>query len=130
MLDFADKLGSCRSFGVLGFDGRFVLDRGFVRRGCVIVIFSMLVCCRFRRILGGLAAHNLIVAAGGGRAAAVVMPPRTAIGLIFRVALRAAFFVDQGLPVGDRDLIVIGMDFAEGEEAVPVSAVIDESGLQ
>ena len=38
--------------------------------------------------------------------------------------------VDQGLPVGDRDLVVVGMDFREGQEAVPVAAVIDEGRLQ
>jgi len=58
------------------------------------------------------------------------MPPRAPVGLVFGVALRASFLVDQRLPVGDRDLIVIGMDFAEGEEAVAVAAVIDEGGLQ
>ena len=50
----------------------------------------------------------------------------------FRVggALRALFFLDQRLPVGDRDLVVVRMDFAEGEEAVAVAAVVDEGGLQ
>ena len=38
--------------------------------------------------------------------------------------------LDQALPVGDGDLIVVGMDFAEGEEAVAVAAVFDERGLQ
>ena len=46
------------------------------------------------------------------------------------VALVAGFLLEERLPVGDRDLIVIGMDFAEREEAVPVAAVIDEGGLQ
>src|SRR5690606_21385196 len=36
----------------------------------------------------------------------------------------------QRLPVGERDLIVVGMDFRKGEEAVPIAAVIDERGLQ
>ncbi len=58
------------------------------------------------------------------------MPPRAAIVLVVGGALRAAFFVDQRLPVGDRDLVVIRMNFAESEEAVAVAAVIDESGLQ
>ena len=39
-------------------------------------------------------------------------------------------FVNQGFPVIDRDLIVVGMDFAEGQEAVPVAAEIDECRLQ
>ncbi|MET3854406.1 hypothetical protein ABIE40_001495 [Rhizobium sp. OAE497] len=36
----------------------------------------------------------------------------------------------QRLTVGQRDLVVIGMDFGKGQEAVPVAAVINESGLQ
>jgi hypothetical protein len=38
--------------------------------------------------------------------------------------------LDQGLPVGDRDLIVIGMNFAECEEAVAVPAILNEGRLQ
>ena len=34
------------------------------------------------------------------------------------------------LPVADRDPVVIGMDFAERQEAVAVAAVIDERRLQ
>jgi hypothetical protein len=36
----------------------------------------------------------------------------------------------QRLSVGERDLVIIGMNFGEGEEAVAVAAVIHESGLQ
>ena len=36
----------------------------------------------------------------------------------------------QRLPVGDRDLVVVGMDFAEGEEAVTVPAIFDEGSLE
>ena len=37
---------------------------------------------------------------------------------------------EQPLPVGDRDLVVVGMDFAEREEAVAVAAIFDERRLQ
>ena len=51
--------------------------------------------------------------------AASLLPPRGAlIGL------------DQGLTVGDRNLIIIWMDFAEGQEAVAVAAILDEGRLQ
>ena len=40
------------------------------------------------------------------------------------------FLLDEGLTVGHRDLVVVGMDFVEGEEAVAVAAVLDEGGLQ
>ena len=44
--------------------------------------------------------------------------------------LRSLVLRKQGFPVGDRDLVVVRMDFVEGEKAVPITAVIDESGLQ
>jgi len=37
---------------------------------------------------------------------------------------------DQRRAVGRRDLVIVGMDFAEGEKAVPVAAEIDECRLQ
>ena len=54
----------------------------------------------------------------------------TVVGLELGGAGGALLFVDQRLPVGDRNLIIIGMNFAEGQEAVAVAAVIDEGGLQ
>ena len=53
-----------------------------------------------------------------------------AVGLGLGVAMGALFLLDQRLPVGDRDLVVVGMDFAEGEEAVAIAAVVDEGGLE
>ena len=52
------------------------------------------------------------------------------LAFLFRLALGAFFVLDQRLTVGDRDLIVVGVNFAEGQEAVPVAAVFDECGLQ
>ncbi len=56
---------------------------------------------------------------------------------IFQVLARGAgfhlecfLFFDQGLTVIDRDLVVVGMNFAECEEAVAVTAEIDKGGLQ
>ena len=43
---------------------------------------------------------------------------------------RGTMLCDQGLPVRDRNLIVVGMDFVEGEEAVPAPAVVYEGRLQ
>ena len=40
------------------------------------------------------------------------------------------FFVEESLPVGHGDLIVVGMDFVEGEEAVSVPAIVDEGRLE
>ena len=59
------------------------------------------------------------------------VPGTEAAGVV--IAVGGVFFfllADQRLPVGHRDLVVIGMDFREGEEAVTVPAVIDERRLQ
>ena len=58
----------------------------------------------------GLAARGTLVLVGAG-------------GLGF-------LLLDERLTVGHRDLVVVGMDLAEGQEAVTVAAVIDEGGLQ
>ena len=50
--------------------------------------------------------------------------------LVFGVAMRALFLGDQRLPVCDRDLIVVRMDFRKRQEAVAIAAEIDESRLQ
>jgi len=52
------------------------------------------------------------------------------VGLGLGRALRALVLGNQRLPVGDRNLIVVGMDFAEGKKAVAIAAVVDEGGLQ
>ena len=52
------------------------------------------------------------------------------IGLGLGLGFRLRLLGQQRLPVGDGDLIVVGMDFAEGQEAVAVAAVVDEGRLQ
>jgi hypothetical protein len=69
-------------------------------------------------------------------AAARVAVARTAaalgavLALFLGLAMGLFLGLDQRLPVGDRDLVVVGMDFAEGEEAVAVAAIFDEGGLK
>ena len=58
---------------------------------------------------------------------------RGGVGLVFGGCLGGGFFslhFQQALPVGDGDLVVIGMDFAEGQEAVTAAAVFDEGRLE
>ena len=55
---------------------------------------------------------------------------RAPVDFIVGGALGALLFVDQRLAIGDRNLIIVGVDFAKGEEAVAIAAVIDESSLQ
>eukprot|EP01031_Cornospumella_fuschlensis_P051688 gene51688-63194_t len=47
-----------------------------------------------------------------------------------RLARGALLFLDQGEAVGNGDLVIIGMDLAEGEEAMAVAAIFDERGLE
>jgi len=62
------------------------------------------------------------------RAAAAVVG--AVLALFLGLAVRTLVGLDQRLTVGDRDLIVVGMDFAEGEEAVTVATIFNEGGLQ
>lgn len=62
------------------------------------------------------------------------MTGAAAAGTVFRfflgLAMRALVGLDQCLTIGDGDLIVVGMDFAEGQKAVAIAAVLNEGGLQ
>ncbi len=44
-------------------------------------------------------------------------------------AVLRGLLLEQGLTVGDRDLVVVGMNFGKGQEAVPVATVIHEGRL-
>src|SRR3984957_2494129 len=55
---------------------------------------------------------------------------RAVLGFFLRLAMGTLIGFDQRLTIGDGDLIVIGMNFAEGEKAVSVAAIFDEGGLQ
>src|SRR4029078_1050503 len=52
------------------------------------------------------------------------------IGFCVRVSLVAFFLGNQRLPVGDRDLVVVRMNFREGEETVAVAAIVHKRRLQ
>jgi hypothetical protein len=72
----------------------------------------------------------LAAAARVAMAGTAAVAGRTVFGLFLGLAVGAFIGFDQRLTVGDRDLVIIGMDFAEGEEAVAVAAIFDEGGLQ
>ena len=44
--------------------------------------------------------------------------------------IRRLVLGDKLAPVGDRNLVIVGMDFAERQKAVAIAAEIDKSGLQ
>ncbi|WP_346657333.1 hypothetical protein [Bradyrhizobium monzae] len=81
--------------------------------------------------LDDVAADAFALTAAAGiavaRAAAAV---RAVLALFLGFAMGLFFGLDQRLPVGHRDLVVVGMDFAEGQEAVAVAAIFNESGLE
>jgi hypothetical protein len=114
-------------FGVVG-----VVMNGFA----VLMIVVLMIVRRGLRRFGAfrvddLALHPLAVAA-----AARIAMPRTAVavgavfGFFLGLAMRAFVGFDQGLTVGDRNLVIVGMNFAEGQEAVAIAAIFDEGGLQ
>jgi hypothetical protein len=53
-----------------------------------------------------------------------------ALDFLLVLLLGLFLFAQQRFAIGDGDLVVIGMDFAEGEEAVAVAAILDEGRLQ
>ena len=59
------------------------------------------------------------------------VPVSTDLEFLFGAAARFGFLLgQQRLPVGDRDLVIIGMDFREGEEALAVAAIFHERRLE
>ena len=76
------------------------------------------------------ARHRRCRLASPRRAAAGLACLRRGIGFLLGLGLGLGLLCEQRLPVGDRDLVVVGMDFVEGQEAVAVAAVVDEGGLQ
>ena len=76
-------------------------------------------------------ASNAIIAAAAARTAMARTPPAGTVFVLFLgFAMGALVGLDQSLTVGDRDLVIVGMNFAEGEEAVPVAAIFNKGGLQ
>ena len=84
------------------------------------------------RILDDVALDAVAMTAAAG--VAVARPATAVVGtilaLFLRLAMGAFIGLDQRLTVGDRDLVIVGMDFAEGQKTVAVTAIFDESRLQ
>jgi hypothetical protein len=76
-------------------------------------------------------ALNALAAAAAARMAVARTPAvGTVLVLFLGLAMGTLVGLDQGLTVGDWDLVIIGMDFAEGQKTVAVAAVLDEGRLQ
>jgi len=76
------------------------------------------------------ALHAVAIAAAARIAVARAAAVGAVLGLFFGFAMGAFVRLDQRLAIGDRNLIIVRMNFAEGEKAVPVAAIFDEGGLQ
>src|SRR5690606_3854748 len=85
---------------------------------------------RGRAVLDDGAAHALAMAAAARTAVARAAAAGAVFVFFLGLAVRALVGLDQRLPVGDGDLIVVRMDFAEGEEPVAIATVLDERGLK
>ena len=54
-----------------------------------------------------------------------------AVGLlVLLLAMGAEFLFQQGRAVGVGNLVIIGMDFGKGQEAMAVAAIFHEGGLK
>jgi hypothetical protein len=85
-------------------------------------------------IRAGSLDHAALYAVALAATACVAVARAAAVGTIFSfflgLAMGALIGFDQRLTIGDRDLIIVGMDFAEGQEAMAVAAILDEGRLQ
>jgi hypothetical protein len=105
--------------------------------GVQAFVFRALMRLRGDRGVGAGVVDDLALDPLAIAAAARIAVPRTAasaigavLGLFLGLAMGAFVRLDQRLTVGDRDLIIVGVNFAEGQEAVAVAAIFDEGGLQ
>jgi hypothetical protein len=81
-------------------------------------------------VLHDVAADAIITAAAARTAMARAAAAVTVLVLFLGFAMGALVGLDQGLTVSDRNLVIVGMDFAEGKEAVAVAAIFDKGGLE
>ena len=81
-------------------------------------------------MLDDLALDAVAVAAAARIAVARTAAAGAVFALLLGLAMGAFVRLDQRLAIGDRNLIIIGMDFAEGQKAVTITAVFDEGRLQ
>jgi len=106
----------------------------------VIMVVMIVLGPMFMRLIGlgliraGSFDHAALDAVAMAAAARVAVPGAAAVGTIFGfllgLAMGALIGLDQRLAVGHRNLIVVRMDFAEGQKAVAVAAIFDKGGLQ
>ena len=82
------------------------------------------------RCFDDAALHAVAIAAAARIAVARAAAVGAILRLFFGLAVGAFVRLDQRLAIGDRNLIIVRMNFAEGQKAVAVAAIFDEGGLQ
>jgi hypothetical protein len=115
-----------------------VMTLGILRIGVNVfgVLVTLLRLGRLRWIGAGVLddlALDPLATAAAARVAVARTPAAVAgavFGFFLGLAMGAFVRLDQRLTVGDRNLIIVRMDFAEGQETVTVAAIFDEGGLQ
>jgi len=116
----------------MGMSGREGICVSGLRLGAMFVAF--LPGSGLRRIGAGVLDNLALDPFATAAAARVAVAGTAAVGailaLLFGLAMGAFVRLDQGLTVGYRNLVVIGVDFAEGQKAVAVAAIFDEGRLQ
>jgi hypothetical protein len=76
------------------------------------------------------ALDTLAMAAAARVAMTWTAPVGAVFGLFLCLTMGTFVRFDQRLTVGNRNLIVIGVDFAEGQKAVAIAAILDKGGLE
>ena len=66
---------------------------------------------------------------GLARASMPAAPPFSGRFVVL-LPLRKRLLLQKRLTVGDRNLIIIGMNFGKGQEAVAITTIFDEASLQ
>jgi len=90
----------------------------------------------FRRLIGEivisrwLALYALRSRGTGSRRVAPRKRLGTPVGRSLELGFRSRLFIEKRLPVGDWDLIIVRVDFVEGQESVSVPAVVNEGSLE
>ena len=112
-LDFV-RSSLCGGFAfVIGSSGVFV---GSIELGCVVFL-----------------PWTTAAAAAITRTAIIAIAATLFAGVLLVILVLACSFrlgIDQGLPIGDRDLVVIRMNFAESEKAMAITAILNECSLK
>src|SRR5690606_3087440 len=85
----------------------------------------------------GVGGNGILAIAGRGLAAAPAAAPAPAAAILAALGFLLVLVLilrglgrQQRLPIRHGDLVIVRMDFAECEKAVPVAAIFDEGGLE